>query len=359
MRQRLRHGADLQRGQLHRLTSSAVALALALAPLAQAAAKGERRVAALPLQVAGEMPEHARANLESKVLAELKRADAEVIGPASLPETAQGCLDSACAREVGEAASANYVLRSTVTVDGADYQVELIVLSGTTGDVVASVGDTCDTCGLAEVASTVTDLATSVRRKLDAQATEPPKVVVNSQPAGATVTLDGEVLGVTPFDVEVPAGEHDLEITLDGHVKQRQRVMFVDGVHESLSFSLQPTPSAASEGPVDTDDSAGRGMRIAGFTALGLGVASVGAGVGFLVSNGQEDTSICSGTDVDADGDCRYTWDTTPGTIAFMAAGGALIITGAILVGLGYAKHNKARKSARLEPAPTGVRLRF
>ena len=48
-----------------------------------------------------------------------------------------------------------------------------------------------------------------------------------------------------------------------------------------------------------------------------------------------------------------------PARIAFLAVGGALVVTGAVLVGLGYAKRNKARASARLEPAPAGLRVRF
>jgi hypothetical protein len=335
-----------------RAGAALVTALFAAAPISAAAA--ERKVAALPVAVEGEMPEHVRADIQSRILKELKHGDAEVIGPASLPDVAQDCATAECVREVAEAVEANYVLRSNVTIDGADYEIELIVLSGNTGDVVASAGDACDTCGAEEVASVAVDAATSIRRKLDSQASEPPKLVVNSQPAGAIVTLDGETLGTTPLDVEVPVGEHDVEVTKDGFVKQRQRMMFVDGVRESLSVSLSTTPT---DGPVD-GSTAGKGLRVGGWAAVAVGLAAVGTGVGFFASNGREDTSQCSGENVDADGDCKFRWDTTPGAIGFTVAGGVALVASAILLGLGYKKKKDAR-SAQLEPAPSGLRVRF
>lgn len=40
---------------------------------------------------------------------------------------------------------------------------------------------------------------------------------VVTQPAGARVRVDGEALGVTPFDGEILQGEHDIELSLDGY----------------------------------------------------------------------------------------------------------------------------------------------
>ena len=42
-------------------------------------------------------------------------------------------------------------------------------------------------------------------------------VTVASQPAGAEILVDGTVMGVTPLDVEITAGQHDIELRLRGY----------------------------------------------------------------------------------------------------------------------------------------------
>ncbi len=67
-------------------------------------------------------------------------------------------------------------------------------------------------------------------------------VHVVSTPAGATVTLDGESLGVTPLDVEVPRGERtgQLVISYRGYVAARRTVDLRGRVEFDGSLTAQP-----------------------------------------------------------------------------------------------------------------------
>jgi tRNA A-37 threonylcarbamoyl transferase component Bud32 len=72
------------------------------------------------------------------------------------------------------------------------------------------------------------------------------EVHVESTPPGAQVTLDGEVLGVTPLDVERPlkatTGQLDFTLRLDGYVPARL-ALTATGARFALHQALVPLPS--------------------------------------------------------------------------------------------------------------------
>jgi hypothetical protein len=80
-------------------------------------------------------------------------------------------------------------------------------------------------------------------------------LAVVTQPAGATVWLDGENVGVTPLDLTaVKPGNHSLRLTLDGHSEVWQALKITEGasarientlVAESGSLEVKPVPSGA------------------------------------------------------------------------------------------------------------------
>lgn len=49
-------------------------------------------------------------------------------------------------------------------------------------------------------------------------------ITITSTPAGATVTVDGEELGVTPLTAELVTGQHELEVKLAGHKVWQQNL---------------------------------------------------------------------------------------------------------------------------------------
>ena len=65
-------------------------------------------------------------------------------------------------------------------------------------------------------------------------------VAVTSEPPGATVLVDGNVAGTTPVELELTAGERQLELTLDGHNARQERVIVVADQPQVLeSFRLE------------------------------------------------------------------------------------------------------------------------
>lgn len=66
-------------------------------------------------------------------------------------------------------------------------------------------------------------------------------VSVTSDPPGATVSVDGVGVGVTPVELELTAGERALELTLAGHNAWRDRIMVVADEPQTLpAVALQP-----------------------------------------------------------------------------------------------------------------------
>lgn len=64
---------------------------------------------------------------------------------------------------------------------------------------------------------------------------------VGSTPAGATVWLDGDQLGVTPLDISgVALGEHEVRVALDGYAQVFRPVDTSDGRKGSLDLTLDP-----------------------------------------------------------------------------------------------------------------------
>lgn len=60
-----------------------------------------------------------------------------------------------------------------------------------------------------------------IKEKIDELEGRKGKVVVKSEPEGATITLDGETTDMTtPAEVELPGGDHALALNLDGHIME-------------------------------------------------------------------------------------------------------------------------------------------
>lgn len=72
-------------------------------------------------------------------------------------------------------------------------------------------------------------------------------LVVQSQPAGARVTVNGRELGVTPLrGVEVPAGAHPVVVSLPGYAPFAQYLEVKPSASAELKAELEPTPGLAA-----------------------------------------------------------------------------------------------------------------
>jgi hypothetical protein len=189
-----------------------------------------------------------------------------------------------------------------------------------------------------------------MRRELESTLAAPPRLSITSSPRGATVKVDGEAVGKTPLEITTVPGTHRVEISRPGFVSERREVELVDGVRRELEFPLRPQPKA--------DDPAGDERKAKVFigTGAGLLVAGIGgvaAGGVLLAIDDEPIESQCTGGDVDELGRCRWLHDTFAGGVAAVAVGGAGVVAGAVLLGIGI----KRRRASRVAVFPTGYGL--
>jgi hypothetical protein len=108
-------------------------------------------------------------------------------------------------------------------------------------------------------------------------------VRIHSTPEGASVSVDGEPRGLTPFDEDVPAGDRTFLIRLPDHEDTVRTVTLAPTQRYDFEFALRPiakaAPPAVAEGPAF--------YRTWWFWTL-VGVAGAGAATAAVMSSGGE-----------------------------------------------------------------------
>ncbi len=68
---------------------------------------------------------------------------------------------------------------------------------------------------------------------------KPSLLELTSSPSGAQVTIDGAPLGATPLSLPVPAGDHQLELTLDGYLPTVRAITGPPGAPITTAVTLE------------------------------------------------------------------------------------------------------------------------
>ncbi len=304
-------------------------------------------VVVAPLVVDGTLPDNRRTELNESLRTGLTRGGFEL---AQAPGQLASCETASCRARVAREAGADYAVGMTVTVQGRDYAIGLTVIDAATAAVVAESAERCEVCGFAEVQQLVDGQAAAVGSRLDALALEPPVLVFDSDPPGAVIRVDGQVVGATPMERVVEPGRHVVRAERDGYVAEQREVEAVVGVRATVRLELEPIPRTHRD----------RRLRIAGWSTLGAGVAAVAIGVPLIVVHGRPNRLACDGDDVDPLGNCRFLHATRGPGIGVVALGGALVATGVTLL---VVSRDRSRSAARLSLtagwARVGVHGRF
>lgn len=309
------------------------------------------RAAILPLVVEGdEMPEADRSQLAGKLVDGLQRGAFDVVPPDEVARASSGadtCNDPGCFASIAKATGASHVVRAVVKADDRDYEVRMI-LADQDGVEMASAVDSCEICGVSEVADLIDAAAATLRTKLDALAQGPATLIVSSTPVGARVFIDGELKGTTPFDAPVIPGKHVLRISMDGFITVEREATFVEGIEESQNFTLEKVPSRLPARPW-------------GWVSLGTGIVGLGAAAGFAVIGQRELNYKLGGScdEPDAEGDCPRIWNTEAIVLGTAIAGAALTTLGvAILLNSARRKDKDPAAEAKTSRRPrVGVGL--
>jgi hypothetical protein len=225
--------------------------------------------------------------------------------------------------------------------------------------VVSEASDTCDLCGRAELLDLAGDLGEKTRQRLDRLAGDPAILAMTSSPRGATVTVDGDVVGKTPLRHAMAPGPHEIGIALDGHHTIVRTTDVVGGTREEMRFDLVPLPTAGAQGrDVEPDRTRGRAMVGAGAGLLVAGIAGIAVGAALVAIHADPIERDCTADNVDPDGDCRFLHDTRSGGIAALALGAAGAIAGAVLLGVGVSRRGSPARGST-SPRSVSLEVRF
>lgn len=304
-------------------------------------AKAQTRVVVLPLSLNGDVPETRRADLATALREGLSRGEFEVTVP---PQGTAACATPKCASEAARAADADYSVTMTVTVDRRDYAIVLDLVNAESGRSVARTEELCELCGIAEALEVVDSQAAALRDRLEAMLLEAPMLSFVSEPTGAVVRLDGKVVGETPFERTVQPGSHRAEADKSGYVQAAREFEVVAGVRSTVAFDLNPVPRSVRY----------RKLRGFGWAALGVGGASLVAGITLIAIDGKPNVVSCDGENVDPRGNCKFLYATLEAGIAVTVVGVALAGTG-IGIAIGTRDRRANRAQARLSLGRSGL----
>ncbi|MEM6732173.1 MAG: PEGA domain-containing protein, partial [Myxococcota bacterium] len=111
-------------------------------------------------------------------------------------------------------------------------------------------------------------------------------VALNVNEIGATVKVDGAIVGVTPLsNLELAGGVHSVEVQKTGFIVFRQDVKVQSAREAAINVALIPSPEFIEE----YESEAGFTRTLA-WTTLGVGVAALGgAGAAYMLGSGEAD----------------------------------------------------------------------
>lgn len=319
---------------------------LALLTSAPGLAADRARVAVLPLQHHGPVNEGVRTSLSRQLGQGLSATGLDVIDTEktrqALGDSAGGCIDPRCRRMVAGKLGCRFVAGGAVHADeDRSFVIELWLADGYSGEVLARVRQHCEICGLKAVAERMDLAASALGAKARATTRVPARLVVSTDPRKASVEVDGDPVGTSPQELELPAGAHRIVVRAEGYLAATRTVQAVAGVEERVRVKLIPA------GPKRT------WHGVAGWTVLGGALVSLAVATTLFAVDGGD--VGCEGEREIPGGQCPQIRDTRAG--AWTAAGIGL---GASVLGVYLLlKQPPRRDESALAPGRLPLRAEF
>ena len=151
---------------------------------------------------------------------------------------------------------------------------------------------------------------------------------VVSEPAGALLRIDDDMVGVTPWVGELPPGQHELRLDHPGHQTRSSRVALSAQHAADVQLTLAATPPAEPAQP-------GVLSRIQplSWTFLGVGVASIAGGVGFELSRATSSERAGRAGSAESVARAQGAADAKQmASLLLLGAGGAFVVGGGVLI---------------------------
>lgn len=184
------------------------------------------------------------------------------------------------------------------------------------------------------------------------------QVTVISTPEGATLTLDGKAVGVTPWTGELTPGRHKALLELrnftdtegafelpSDHAVDVRLSMVKAAPEETSPAPPAPAPRAVPEPPHSS--SPGPRVRPLTWVALGVGAAGLGSALGFeLARSGAVDSARNAPSNLEGKNDYDSAQSfATLGRVA-LGVGAAFAVTGGVLLYLDLSKKDRGPENA-------------
>ena len=364
---RLSLRAGFHRGLLGRVAARVLAAWVCLAPvsaLAAPAATSEgpssskvegASVAVLPVRFEDALAEGDERELEEVISVAFEHPELELVEGAKVErahvDSCEGAPDEACMRAIGVELGVSHVVEVVVHARERDFNIVFRALSMSGSRSVSEVEVECLVCGVSEVRDRVAAQAALLRDRL-LIVSEPGSVIIEGGPAGAKVSVDGRRVGELPFEGELSSGEHDLLVSARGYYDEFVPVTIVPGTVERVEVEL--VPEAAGER---------QWQRPFSWAMVGVGGAGIAVGTTLLALDKRDHLSRCDNpANIDANGDCKWIYETLRGGVGALCVGVAALSIGATLlvVNRRVAKPKpkvSAREQARRDSLRVGLGL--
>ncbi len=313
------------------------------------------KVLVSPVEIEGRLAVGSVSALQASVVRGLRRARVTIVQK-------QGKQES-----VGPTHS----LLVSVEVDGRDYVLKFELRDLDQDQRGMEIVRECTLCGIAAVRALIEDQAASLGHKVLDEARKTVMLTIESQPSGAEVVVDGEIIGTTPFHDWVPSGAHSVEVSKRGYRSRQKNLSLMEGSREQLLMKLERRRRSSS-GPRRNlqkgdglADGEFRAVRSAGWISFTLGGIGLATGSALLILEGRPVKNQCAGDDIDINGLCRYRYTTARSGIAAMIGGGVVSSIGVALLFRGRRLRHQATETALsrtqfwFSPQGFGLRGRF
>jgi len=305
-----------------------------LTSLVATAAVAAPRVAVLPVEFDGRVPDVSRITLSERLVEGLARAGFEVSAGDVLASALrnnpapESCHAPSCYRQIAGKLALEFLVIAQVKIKDRNYELKLQLVRGRDGKPQSEERDVCDLCGIQEVGQKLDTLASSLMSRVGTPRSDPARLTVQSEPAGASVVVDGRAAGETPVTLEVSAGGHEVALSAAGHVGAHTKINLEPGIRGLVSVDLIPQAAARGGHPGPPE--------AVWWAALGIGAGAVATGLAIWQWVDHEEL-VCAGeTKLRTDRKCYRNAKLPVGLL--LGAGGLAMLTGGTMLFVDWGK---------------------
>lgn len=241
------------------------------------------------------------------------------------------CRDKNCLVEAGDYLAVDRLLSVVIDRSGppgerGDWEVRMMLFAVDGVKYTDKQTMPCKSCTVDEV---MRDFGNTVTAALKHDATIPLcTITVATAPPGGTVLIDGEPVGLAPFEHSIAAGRRTIGARADQSTKNEMEIDCPVRGHQKVTFKLDQRgepPIVVSNTPLAAPTASNRPLlfKALGGAFLGLGVLGV-AGAGAAAA--------FDGKGSCGSGNCPRLYETTNMAIGLGVTGGVVLVAGVALL---------------------------